>query len=221
MSRFIAIGDVHGCYAELEKLLEQIKPTDQDKLLFLGDLVNRGPDSKRVLQIARHYKAISLLGNHEWRLLSWYRLRDKNLLKSYDRTTIEMLDEDDWNYLAHMPLWHYEKEYDTVFVHGGFLPNQSWRTQTVSIVTEIQVITPDGKPARRSQSPGSPIWAEQWKGPPFVVYGHIPRADIARHPSALGLDTGCVFGGHLSAYILPERNIVQVKAKRAYVQKKL
>lgn len=221
MSRLIAIGDVHGCYAELEKLLEHLNVTENDQLLFVGDLVNRGPDSKRVIQIARHYKAISLLGNHEWRLLSWYRLRDDNILKHYDWTTIEMLDEDDWYYLAHMPLWHYEKQHETVFVHGGFLPNQSWRTQTVSVVTEIQVITPDGQAARRSQSPESPIWADSWKGPPFVVYGHIPRSEIARSPWALGLDTGCVFGGHLSAYILPERKIVQVKARRTYVQKKL
>lgn len=219
--RVIAIGDVHGCWMELERLLEHIDPRPQDQVIFIGDLINRGPDSKKVLAMARHLKAVSLLGNHEWRLLSWYRLREDAILKAYDRPTIDALDDEDWHYLAHMPLWHYAKTHETVFVHGGFLPGHPWRTQTVSVVTRIQNIDKDGQPRKRSQAPDCPHWSELWEGPPYVVYGHTPRPAVHRQRWSLGIDTGCVYGGHLTAYILPERKIVQVKAGRTYVGKRL
>lgn len=218
-NRIIAIGDIHGCAWELENLLAylQIKPTDQ--VILLGDLVNRGPDSHRVLKIAREIKAISLLGNHEWRLLNYYRMNDPDILKSYDRNTIEELTDEDWDYIARMKLTHYSAKYDTVFVHAGFLPNIPWQKQTVSVVTDVQVVDAGGQPRRRAESPDSPHWSELWSGPPFVIYGHTPRKQPSMKEWSIGLDTACAFGGHLSAYVLPEKKIYQVKARRAYVNK--
>lgn len=218
-NRIIAIGDIHGCAWELENLLANLQPRPQDQVILLGDLINRGPDSHRVLKIAREVRAISLMGNHELRLLNYYRMNDASTLKSYDRYTIEDLTEDDWDYIARMKLTHYVEQYDTVFVHSGFLPKIPWQKQTLSVVTDVQVVDANNQPRRRAESPNSPHWSELWEGPPFVIYGHTPNKEPVTKTWSLGLDTGCVFGGHLSAYVLPEKKIYQVKAKRAYLTK--
>src|SRR5579862_663589 len=67
--RLIAIGDIHGCHLEFAELVERLELARDDRVVLLGDLVNRGPDSCRVIDLARQIKAVSLLGNHELRLL--------------------------------------------------------------------------------------------------------------------------------------------------------
>ena len=68
----------------------------------------------------------------------------------------------------------------------------------------------------RSNCRWGPLWAELWSGPPFVVYGHMPRPYIYKLKWSVCLDTGCVMGGHLTAYVLPEKRFVQVRAKARY-----
>lgn len=219
--RFIAIGDVHGCWHELEDLLERLAPTRDDTILFVGDLVNRGPDSGRVLDIALHLHAHSLLGNHEQRLLSYRRLGDADILKDYDHATLARMRPEHWDYLARMRLTWHAPEHEIVFVHGGFLPHLPWHQQTVSVVTRIQVVTADRQPAKRNEAPGCPHWSTLWRGPPFVVYGHTPRRALQRTAWTLGLDTGCVYGGALSAFVLPASEVISVPARRTWVSKSL
>ena len=214
--RIIAIGDVHGCRDELAALLDRVRPTADDQIILLGDLVNRGPDTPGVIDLARQHGAISLLGNHELRLLQFHRTGERNWLKEADSATIDQLRPADWEYLENMPLTHSAPELNTVFVHGGFLPGIPWQKQPADVVSRIQVVTTDGQPAKRAESPTAPLWADLWGGPPFVVYGHTPRPDIYKLKWSVGIDTGCVMGGHLTAFILPERRFVQVKARRAY-----
>jgi len=78
------------------------------------------------------------------------------------------------------------------------------------------VVGKDGEPHKRSEEPEAPHWSTLWEGPPFVVYGHTPREEVARTKWTLGIDTACVLGGCLTAYILPEKRIVQVKARERY-----
>jgi serine/threonine protein phosphatase 1 len=105
---------------------------------------------------------------------------------------------------------------NTVFVHGGFLPDIPWNEQNAVIVTEVQVIDADGRPCKRREAPDALPWADHWTGPPFVFYGHTPRAEVYKLKWSICLDTGCAMGGQLSAFILPERRVVQVKARRRY-----
>jgi hypothetical protein len=84
------------------------------------------------------------------------------------------------------------------------------------VVTRIQAIDTDGKPRKRADAPKAPLWADLWNGPPFVVYGHTPRPEVYKLKWSVGIDTACVMGGHLTAYILPEKRFVQVKARRRY-----
>ena len=216
--RTIAVGDIHGCVSEFEALLEKLALTKHDRLILLGDLVNRGPDSAGVLKLAREYAHRSLLGNHELRLLNFRRTGDPSHLKKADYETLKQLSAKDWAYLATMPLTFHLPEFKTVLVHAGFLPGQSWRSQPARVVTRIQVVGPDGEPHKRSDFPDEPHWSEKWIGPPFVIYGHTPRRDPAFGKWALGIDTSCAMGGSLTACILPGRMLVQVQAREKYFE---
>ena len=214
--RTIAIGDIHGCPKEFTALLARLQPTSDDTLILLGDLINRGPDSRRVLDIAREAKAICLLGNHELRLLEHRRSNGQTKLKETDAATIAVLTKADWEFMAAMPLTYLAEAHQTLFVHGGFLPGIPWGRQDANIVTRIQVIDPAGQPAKRTDFPTAEFWADFWTGPPFVVYGHTPRPDIYKLKWSAGIDTACVLGGHLTAYVLPDRRFVQVRARQRY-----
>jgi serine/threonine protein phosphatase 1 len=214
--RVIAIGDVHGCHKELKDLLEKVEPRADDSIVLLGDLINRGPDSHAVIEIARAIRAKCLLGNHEFRLLEFRRTGDDSHIKDEDRRTLKQLTPHDWTFMERMPLHHHIPELDTVLVHGGFLPGAAWETQPAAVVTRIQVIDRDGRPRKRSELPNAPHWTEHWKGPPFVIYGHTSREEIHERPYSLGIDTACAMGGRLTACILPGREIIQVKARDKY-----
>ena len=216
--RLIAIGDTHGCPAELAELLTQLAPAAADRLVLLGDLINRGPDSPRVLDLARECGAVCLLGNHELRLLHAHRTGDHRKLKPADIDTFARLRPADWEFLAAMPLTFDAPDLGVVCVHGGFLPGVPWHTQPAEVVTRIQVVTPDGRPARLSDAPRAPHWSELWHGPPLVLYGHTPQPDVLERPWSIGLDTGCVRGGHLTALVLPEKRFAQVAAHRDYTR---
>ena len=214
--RLIAIGDIHGCHKEFGDLLDLLALEKDDRLILLGDLINRGPDSGKVVALAREHATVSLLGNHELRHLNYRRTDDPSHLKHYDYDTMEQLRGKDWDYLESMKLTYEDAELGVVFVHGGFLPSRPWQKQPARIVTRIQVVGQDGEPHKRSEMPDAPHWSTLWEGPPFVVYGHTPRPDVARTKWTLGIDTACVLGGSLTAYLLPEKRIVQVKARERY-----
>ena len=102
--RLIAIGDIHGCYREFEDLLEKLELEKHDRVILLGDLVNRGPDSAKVIALARKHARLALLGNHELRLLNYRKTGDPTHLKKNDYDTLKQLDHHDWAYLSAMPL---------------------------------------------------------------------------------------------------------------------
>ena len=214
--RLIAIGDIHGCHVEFAELLAQLALTKDDRVVLLGDLVNRGPDSGKVIDLARTVRATALLGNHELRLLKYRSTGETKYLKEQDVDTYARLQAEHWAFMEKMPLTFEEPELNVVFVHGGFLPGDPWQKQDADVVTRIQVVKRDGRPGKRSDDPDAPPWAELWSGPPFVVYGHTPRPYIYKLKWSAGIDTGCVLGGHLTAYILPEKRFVQVRARQRY-----
>lgn len=218
-----AIGDVHGCRRELELLLEALSPGEDDLLIFVGDLINRGPDSHGVLEIVRQLRgAYCLLGNHELRLLRYHEKGDASRLKPYDFATIASLTPEDWAFLKTFHLSLHFPGLETVFVHAGFIPGKPWEKQGANIITRVQVVNrKTGEYGKRAEVPKGITWMQYWKGPPFVICGHTPRRKVVRSRWAMCLDTGCVYGGKLSAYELTEQRLFQVQALEAYVGKTL
>jgi predicted phosphodiesterase len=220
MNRNIAIGDVHGCALEFEALLKALKLKTGDRVIQVGDLINRGPDSHNVIELAREYNIEVILGNHELRLIRARREMTPEILRSYDYHTLKQLTQADWHYLESLPNYHHAPEIDTVFVHAGFLPDQEWHEQSIDITAHIQVIDANGRAAKRSDAPGATAWADHWHGSPFVIYGHTPRPTVFKRSGSIGIDTGCVYGGHLTAYIIEDESFVQIRARKAYAHSK-
>jgi hypothetical protein len=214
LSRTLVIGDVHGCIDELVELLTISGWSPRDRLVLAGDLVAKGPDSKAVVELARASGALAVLGNHEAHVLK-AREGHAVALKGTHRHVAETLSEADWQYLERLPLWLDFPELNTLVVHAGVLPHVPLEQQPRHLLLNMRSIDAEGNGTTRV-SHGRP-WAELWEGPRFVVFGHDALRKLQRHPHALGLDTGGVAGGQLSAVWLPERALVQVNARRAYV----
>lgn len=216
MSRTIFIGDIHGCLDELLELWKKLNIKSSDNVYQVGDLINKGPDSHGVIQFCIKNKIQSILGNHEIRLLDAYKSKKNTNLKDYDFETLEKLKSSDWNYIKNLPQYLHLKSKKIVIIHAGFLPNKPWQKQSKSITSKIQVIDKNGDAQKRSKEPNGIPWEKKWTGPPLVIYGHTPRLEIERNPWSIGLDTSCVYGHYLTAYILEEDQFTQVSAKKMY-----
>lgn len=206
---------MHGCFDELERLLDEAGWTATDRLVFVGDLVAKGPKSREVVRFAREARALGVLGNHDAHVLK-AREGNREALKGTHLEVADSLTEADWRYLELLPTWLDFPELNTLVVHGGLLPNVPLTEQPRHLLLNLRSIGDDGRGSTRALE-GRP-WASLWPGPRFVVFGHDALRKLQRHPHALGLDTGCVYGGQLTGVWLPERRLVQVSAARAYVE---
>jgi hypothetical protein len=195
------VGDVHGCSAELEELLEQLRFVDgRDRLLFVGDLIARGPDSQGTLALARRLGSAAVRGNHEDRLLAGRR-RAKALGSEHQRLA-QALSVEEWAMLDAMPLWIELPEHGVLVVHAGVVPGLPLERTPPEALLKMRSIDSDD---RWSDEPDAgPLWGSRYTGPPHVVFGHNARAGPQLHEWATGIDTGCVYGGRLTAVVLAE-----------------
>ncbi len=253
------IGDVQGCYAELRALLDRIGPASDDRVWFVGDLVNRGPDSLAVLRFVEDMgdRAVSVLGNHDLHLLclaeglSRYKRDDtcRDVLESPARA--DLLD-----WLRHRPLLHYDAALDVTLVHAGLAPQwdiataracateveavlrgpahrdfmavmygdepsvwdgalegpERWRC-IVNALTRLRYCDRQGRMhLRHKGSPdGRPDGLVPWFEVPgrasreaHVVFGHWSTLGRHHAPGIDALDTGCLWGGSLTALRLED-----------------
>jgi hypothetical protein len=202
LARIILIGDVHGCSSELLELLTRVGPGADDRVIFVGDLVARGPDSRGALRIAREVAAGVVRGNHEEKLLAAHRARKNGEpLPKLGRSHAELLDklsDEDWAQLEALPLKFDVDELGLRVVHAGIVPGLPWEKQDPWVVTHIRSLTDDNSP---SAAWGRP-WGEAYEGSPHIVFGHNARKKPQLHPHATGIDTACVYGGALTALVL-------------------
>jgi len=256
-----AIGDVQGCFQELQTLLERIGfDAARDRLWFVGDLVNRGPKSLEVLRAVRALgdRAVVVLGNHDLHLVCLYegyaRRRDEDTLD-------ELLAAPDAGeliaWLRTRPLMHVEADY--AMVHAGLLPGWSieqaralareveevlaapgypdfishlygslpdcWRDTLagwdrlrviVNAMTRMRFCTREGVMEFRAKGTEPPPGFAPWfalrggRAEPAIVCGHWSALGLKLEPRLAALDTGCVWGGALSALRLEDRRLYQV-----------
>lgn len=209
--RTIVIGDVHGCSDELRELLREVSATSQDRLISVGDLIGKGPDSRGVLDWAMKAKNLECVqGNHELRFLSYWKRGVVPNEKPYDLETFRQLGDNFEGYMRFIDSWPLAiPRKDYLVVHGGFDPRErSLKGQTPEQLANIRFL-------EGTQTP----WYEEYKGRRLVVFGHWARKKPLVRGNAIGLDTGCVYGESLSAVVLPERRIVSVRARKVYQRK--
>jgi len=234
----VAVGDLHGCLEEFDELMATIEYNpDQMRVVLLGDLVDRGPDSAGCVRRAKELALECIMGNHEDKHLRW-RAREQRRLASgkpnpmrplsRDKLTVQAsLSDDEFEWLNKLPLKCHL--FDNVWaVHGGCQPRFSLEEQPPTQIIRVRYVDDQGAPKALgenfSQPPNTKYWSEVWTGPESIVYGHCvhsldePRLDIHDGYYCLGLDTGCVFGGNLTAAFFKPEGIeyVQVKAKKEY-----
>lgn len=215
--RTLFIGDVHGCAEELDALLAECGWRPDDRVVLVGDLVAKGPDSAGVVRRARERGFLAVRGNHDAHVLRWRAGRGPKgkPLKPEHQQVLDTLAPEDWAWLEARPLYLRFPELNVVAVHAGLVPGVPLEQQREDELLNLRSIAPDGTPSKRVDG-GAP-WGSHWKGPELVIFGHDAMRGIQRHPYALGLDSGCVYGGRLTAYVLPEGRVVSVLARRAYV----
>lgn len=215
--RSIFIGDVHGCARELERLLEAVQWSSSDRVYFVGDLVARGPKSTGVLRIFRRIDARGVLGNHEDRLLEARAARKAGrpgpqLSPSHEHL-MTRLPEKDWALLEALPLSLDVPEHGVRIVHAGVVPGVPIERQQRRDLLKMRALEPDGS---ATSSWRERSWAADYTGPPHVVFGHNALTGLQLHPHATGLDSGCVYGGSLTALVLPEgTSVPPPEARRA------
>lgn len=213
MARTIVVGDLHGCSDELARLLSEVTfVPGVDRLIAVGDLVGKGPKGAEVVRFFREGGHETVRGNHDERLLAHRRGEDTRPLGAAHRRDAAQLSEGDWGWLEATPLVIELPE--ILIVHAGLVPGVPLAEQRPFDLMNLRSIRPDGSGSKRIEE-GEP-WASRWPGPELVVFGHDAVRGLQRWPHAIGLDTGCVYGGALSALILPERRIVSVPSLDAY-----
>jgi len=219
MERTIVVGDVHGCIDELEQLLAEAAPGRGDRLVFVGDLVAKGPDSPAVVQLARERGALGVRGNHEAHLLRFRQPDDGGKpLKPLHRAVAQALSEADWAYLESLPLTLPLPEHQALVVHAGLVPGVPLERQAPDWLMNLRSLDDDGRPSRRVDD-GEP-WARRWRGPPHLIFGHDAVRGLQQERWATGLDTGCVYGRRLTALLLPEWRLLSVAARRVWCEPK-
>lgn len=224
--RLIIVSDVHGCIEEFDELLNKVQYNkNTDRLILLGDLIDRGPDSTAVVRRARELDGECVMGNHEFRYLRWYKGNQKIL---EGKPHYSELSDDDAAYINRMP--YHIKLSDTLYVlHAGVKPGVPIERQRRDDLLYLRYTDKDRNfISLRKVHEGcsdAMFWTDFWYGPESIIYGHNvhdmenPKIE-ERIPgvTCYGLDTGCCFGGRLTAMVIDgdKKEIVQVQAKQIY-----
>jgi protein phosphatase len=234
---FDIIGDIHGCYDELADLLALLGYTvtpdgagachpDGRRVFFVGDLVDRGPATPAVLRLAMGMvdsgDALCVPGNHETKLLR--ALQGRNVTPSHGLAeSLAQLASEPPEFstrlaafidslVSHLVL----DEGRLVIAHAGLPADMQGRASGA-----VRSFALYGDTTGETDEFGLPVrypWAEDYRGAAMVVYGHTPVPEATWLNRTICIDTGCVFGGHLTALRYPERELVSVAARRVYWQ---
>jgi len=230
---FDIVGDVHGCLGELHDLLKALgwlevpewhHPAGR-KLVFLGDLVDRGPDSvgvlKLVMSLHERDQAICVPGNHDVKL-SRYLQGQKVQLNHGLAETVQQLDAETQEFRASAATWIHGLVSHAVLddgklcvAHAGL--RESMQGRGSSAVRDFALF---GETTGEIDEFGLPVryeWARNYRGRALVVYGHTPVPTPEWINNTIDIDTGCCFGGALTALRYPERELVSVPARQVYV----
>jgi len=233
---FDLIGDIHGCHAEMQALLLKLgyepngeagyRHPEGRKAVFLGDLVDRGPDTPAVLRTAMQMvadeSAICVPGNHESKLLRKLKGRDVQITHGLAES-LAQLEQQPAEFKAQVVAFldglvsHYVLDDGKLVVaHAGLKAELQGRASAA-----VRDFALWGETTGETDEYGLPVrynWAAEYRGKAMVVYGHTPVPEADWLNNTMCVDTGCVFGGKLTALRYPERELVSVAAAQMYYE---
>jgi predicted MPP superfamily phosphohydrolase len=238
-ARHIIIGDVHGCLAELQALIRRLAPQPQDTFIFLGDLIDKGPNSPGVVRWVRHFaethQVVLIEGNHEEKHRRWRQHRRQGSPIADTMTGIarmnalaQALSAEDLAFLESARLYYDMPQYQALAVHAGVppaletLPADPWeiaayprkQREIYLQMLRIRFVSPEGKIRHLGdETEDDRFWATFYDGRLGTVYfGHqvfMTSAPVA-FAHAVGLDLGAVHGGFLAAAVLSEQGVTYI-----------
>lgn len=228
------IGDIHGTLNEFKELLSIIHSKyEKIRIILTGDLIDRGPDSVGVVRLARDLNLECVMGNHEHAFLKWFRNQGTSVDIYTPKDYYHKFSDEDIQYIANMPT--YIELDDLIVVHAGLKPGISLSNQKKEDLMYLRYTDSDRKFISLKkinkigkEKSGALFWTEFGPFDKSIAYGHnvhsfenIKIDEYENGTACYGLDTGCCFGGKLSALIWNTKEIVQVQAKQVYYQSKL
>ena len=210
-ARTIVVGDLHGCYDELLDLLDKVSFASEDRLICVGDLITKGPRNREVLdRFMTDPQFTAVIGNHDLALRRRWN-GEKFKLKASQKPTHKELKKDKERYLPFLNQLPFTIDLGThLVVHAGLRPGIEFHSQTTEDMTELRSLGED-----RTSRKGTP-WYDVYDGEKIVLFGHWPSQEPRRGKKAIGLDTGCVYGHHLTAYIVETGELTSVPARQVY-----
>ena len=232
---FDIIGDIHGCCDELELLLEKLGYVKKDgvychpegrRAAFLGDFCDRGPRNADVLRLVmdmvKSGNALAVPGNHDAKLLKYFNGKDIALTHGIDKTIAELeargeeFKAEAAEFIDGLISHYVLDDGKLVIAHAGL--KQEYIGRSSSRVREFCLY---GETTGEVDSYGLPVrldWAGDYRGRATVVYGHVAGKEVKTQNDTYCIDTGCVFGGKLTAFRYPEREIISVDALKRYYE---
>lgn len=209
--RTIVVGDIHGCYDELEDMLAAVSFGPDDRLVSVGDLITKGPKDREVLdRFMSDPQFSAVMGNHDLALRRRWN-GEKFKLKASQKPTHKQLKKEKEHYVSYLNSLPFMIDLGThLVVHAGLRPGVELHSQSTEDLTELRSLGP-----KREARHGTP-WYDEYDGDKIVLFGHWPSAEPRRGKKAIGLDTGCVYGNELTAYIIETGEFVKVPARRQY-----
>ena len=215
MGRTIVIGDIHGCFEELRDLLKVVELRTDDRVIAVGDLIVKGPQNREVLdRFIEDDRFSAVIGNHDRAIRQYWRGEPVRLTKE-QKETVAQLESGRERYSAYLRSLPFTINLGShLVVHAGVRPGVPLRRQMSSDLTEMR--TMGANPPSRKGVP----WFDVYRGRRVVLFGHWPAKSPRVGRRALGLDTGCVYGGCLTAYIIELNQFVSVPARQRYVPKR-
>jgi len=210
-SRTIVVGDIHGCYDELMDLLVQVDFGANDRIVSVGDLITKGPKNREVLELfMSDSRFTTVIGNHDLALRRLWNGEDVDLKAAQKEAQRELKDDKD-RFLPFLNSLPFVIDLGShLVVHAGVRPNVEQESQTTEDLTQIRTLGED-----RESKEGTP-WYDVYNGDKVVLFGHWPAPEPRRGLKALGLDTGCVYGHHLTVYTLETGELSSVPARDTY-----
>jgi hypothetical protein len=210
-SRTIVVGDIHGCYDELQDLLDKVQFGSDDRLVSVGDLITKGPKSREILDLfMKEPRFAAVIGNHDLAIRRRWN-GEKFKLKSSQKATHKELKHEKEKYLPYLNTLPFLIDLGThLVVHAGLRPGLALHSQTTEDMTELRTLGPD-RAARDGVA-----WYDIYDEEKVVLFGHWPAPNPRRGKKAIGLDTGCVYGHRLTGFIIETGEFVEVPARDEY-----
>ena len=210
----VIYGDLHGCLDEFKALRTKVNPSNNDKEIVIGDILDKGPFSNELLTYIQKNNISSILGNHEYKYLRYKKHQDsfletgKKIPMQLEPEEIEIfntLTAKDFEYLDTLPF--FIKIDNLTLVHAGLTNKIDLDTSNIKDLKKtLWIRTLDNNEKTLSLSddyPAAKYWSQYYDGKQgIVVYGHQPFNEVKVDTYSFGIDTGCVYGNKLTALII-------------------